>query len=219
MEDKVFLKVTPMKGVLGFKKKGKLSPRFVELFEILEQIGPVAYRLALPLSLSTIHDVFHVLMLRSPSSSPFFFLFEEVLALPAIRLSTRSYCNPSLYCKAPSIHRLSVKHVNHSYRRMKSLSFFNSFLLSISATFVVLHAATRGGRSSFHSWSPSPLQASHAFTSHFLVQVVIVCHSSRDLSNTSRSYSSESLLFFQVACEPIFNQPKSSSLLFSQAIS
>ncbi|KAL0549347.1 hypothetical protein IC582_013828 [Cucumis melo] len=59
--DKVFLKVAPMRGVLRFERRGKLSPRFVGPFEILERIGPVAYRLALPPSLSTVHDVFHVL--------------------------------------------------------------------------------------------------------------------------------------------------------------
>ncbi|KAL4016708.1 hypothetical protein IC575_024365 [Cucumis melo] len=62
--DKVFLKVAPMKGVLRFERRGKLSPRFVGPFEILERIDPVAYRLALPPSLSTVHDVFHVSMLR-----------------------------------------------------------------------------------------------------------------------------------------------------------
>ncbi|KAA0045487.1 hypothetical protein IC582_016192 [Cucumis melo] len=62
--DMVFLKVAPMKGVLRFEKKGKLSPRFVGPFEILERTGPVAYRLVLPPSLSIVHDVFHVSMLR-----------------------------------------------------------------------------------------------------------------------------------------------------------
>ncbi|KAL4022776.1 hypothetical protein IC575_016521 [Cucumis melo] len=62
--DMVFLKVAPMKGVMRFKKKGKLSPCFVRPFEILERIGPVAYRLALPPSFSIVHDVFHVPMLR-----------------------------------------------------------------------------------------------------------------------------------------------------------
>ncbi|KAA0033475.1 pol protein [Cucumis melo var. makuwa] len=62
--DKVFLKVAPMRGVLRFERRGKLSPRFVGPFEIVERIGPVAYRLALPPSLSTVHDVFHVSMLR-----------------------------------------------------------------------------------------------------------------------------------------------------------
>ncbi|KAA0056056.1 hypothetical protein IC582_013638 [Cucumis melo] len=62
--DMVFLKVAPMKGVLRFEKNGKLSPRFVGPVEILERIGPVAYRLALPPTFSAIHDVFHVSMLR-----------------------------------------------------------------------------------------------------------------------------------------------------------
>ncbi|KAL0544328.1 hypothetical protein IC582_019441 [Cucumis melo] len=68
--DKVFLKVAPMRGVLRFEKRGKLSPRFVGPFEILERIGLVAYRLALPPSLSTVHDVFHVSMLRKYVSDP-----------------------------------------------------------------------------------------------------------------------------------------------------
>ncbi|KAL0534150.1 hypothetical protein IC582_028434 [Cucumis melo] len=68
--DKVFLKVAPMKGVLRFARRGKLSPRFVGPFEILERIGPVAYRLALPPSLSTVHDVFHVSMLRKYVPDP-----------------------------------------------------------------------------------------------------------------------------------------------------
>ncbi|KAA0025885.1 ty3-gypsy retrotransposon protein [Cucumis melo var. makuwa] len=70
MGDMVFLKVAPVKGVLRFEKKGKLSPRFVGPFEILERIGPVAYRLALPPSLSTVHDVFHVSMLRKYVADP-----------------------------------------------------------------------------------------------------------------------------------------------------
>ncbi|KAL0559002.1 hypothetical protein IC582_003591 [Cucumis melo] len=68
--DRVFLKVAPMKGVLRFERRGKLSPRFVGPFEILERIGPVAYRLALPPSLSTVHDVFHVSMLRKYVPDP-----------------------------------------------------------------------------------------------------------------------------------------------------
>ncbi|KAL0546479.1 hypothetical protein IC582_016389 [Cucumis melo] len=68
--DKVFLKVAPMRGVLRFERRGKLSPRFVGPFEILERIGPVAYRLALSPSLSTVHDVFHVSMLRKYVPDP-----------------------------------------------------------------------------------------------------------------------------------------------------
>uniref|UniRef100_A0A2N9FG06 Reverse transcriptase domain-containing protein n=1 Tax=Fagus sylvatica TaxID=28930 RepID=A0A2N9FG06_FAGSY len=62
--DHVFLKVSPWKGVARFGKKGKLSPRYVGPFEILERVGPVAYQLALPPALSKIHDVFHVSALR-----------------------------------------------------------------------------------------------------------------------------------------------------------
>ena len=59
----MFLKVSPWKKILRFGRKGKLSPRFIGPFEILERVGPVAYRLALPLELAKLHDVFHVSML------------------------------------------------------------------------------------------------------------------------------------------------------------
>ena len=62
--DKVFLKVSPWRKVLRFGKKEKLSPRFIGPYEVLERIRPVAYRLALPLELAKLHDVFHVSMLR-----------------------------------------------------------------------------------------------------------------------------------------------------------
>ncbi|KAL0540033.1 hypothetical protein IC582_024261 [Cucumis melo] len=68
--DMVFLKIAPMKSVIRFEKKGKLSPHFVGPFEILEHIGPVAYRLALPLAFSAVHDVFHVFMLRKYVADP-----------------------------------------------------------------------------------------------------------------------------------------------------
>ncbi|TYJ98690.1 putative polyprotein [Cucumis melo var. makuwa] len=68
--DKVFLKVAPMKGVLRFEKKGKLSPRFIGLFEILKRVGSMAYCLALPSSLSTVHNVVHVSMFRTYVTNP-----------------------------------------------------------------------------------------------------------------------------------------------------
>ena len=58
------LKVSPWKEVLCFGKRGKLSPRFVGPFKILERIGKQAYRLELPEELSGIHNVFHVGYLR-----------------------------------------------------------------------------------------------------------------------------------------------------------
>ena len=70
MGDHVFLKVSPTKGVRRFGIKGKLSPRFVGPFKILERIGVVAYRLALPPSLDKVHNIFHVSMLRKCVSDP-----------------------------------------------------------------------------------------------------------------------------------------------------
>jgi hypothetical protein len=62
--DDVYLKVSPMKGVSRFRIKGKLAPRYIGPFPILEQCGPVAYRLQLPETLSAIHNVFHVSQLK-----------------------------------------------------------------------------------------------------------------------------------------------------------
>ncbi|GJY05655.1 reverse transcriptase domain-containing protein [Tanacetum coccineum] len=62
--DRVMLKVSPWKGVVHFGKKGKLAPRYVGPFKILERIGPVAYRLRLPEELSGVHDTFHVSTLK-----------------------------------------------------------------------------------------------------------------------------------------------------------
>ncbi|GJS79805.1 hypothetical protein Tco_0729686 [Tanacetum coccineum] len=62
--DQMLLKVSPWKGAIRFGKKGKLAPRYVRPFEILERIGPIAYRLRLPQELSNIHDTFHVSNLK-----------------------------------------------------------------------------------------------------------------------------------------------------------
>ncbi|GJT92602.1 putative reverse transcriptase domain-containing protein [Tanacetum coccineum] len=62
--DQVLLKVSPWKGVIHFRKKGKLAPRYVGPFEILERVDPVAYRLRLPEELSSVHDTFHMSNLK-----------------------------------------------------------------------------------------------------------------------------------------------------------
>ena len=64
--DHIYLKVMPKRGVVRFGKRGKLSPRLIGPFEILERVGPIAYRLALPPSMSGVHEVFHVSMLHAP---------------------------------------------------------------------------------------------------------------------------------------------------------
>ena len=74
-EDKVFLKVSLWRKILRFRKKGKPSPRFIEPYEILERIEPVAYRLALSPELAKLYNVFHVSMLRR-------YLYDESHILP-----------------------------------------------------------------------------------------------------------------------------------------
>jgi hypothetical protein len=60
----VYLKVSPMSGLHHFKVRGKLAPRFVGPFKILEKRGEVAYQLELPPQLSDMHDVFHMSQLK-----------------------------------------------------------------------------------------------------------------------------------------------------------
>ena len=63
MGDHIFLKVMPKRGVVRFGKRGKLAPRYIWPFKILERVGIFVYQLALPSSLSGVHEVFHVSML------------------------------------------------------------------------------------------------------------------------------------------------------------
>ncbi|XP_059289009.1 uncharacterized protein LOC132042503 [Lycium ferocissimum] len=68
--DKVFLKVSPMKGVICFGKKGKLIPHYIGPYEITKRVGKVAYELRLPAEMSMVHLVFHILMLRLYKPDP-----------------------------------------------------------------------------------------------------------------------------------------------------
>ena len=68
--DHVFLKVMPKRRVVKIGKQGKLLLRYIRPFEILERVGTVAYRLALPPSLSDVHAVFHVSMLWKYTPDP-----------------------------------------------------------------------------------------------------------------------------------------------------
>ncbi|XP_017985366.1 PREDICTED: uncharacterized protein LOC108663957 [Theobroma cacao] len=70
-----------MKGVIRLVKRGKLNPRYVGPFHIIERIGPVAYRLELPAELDWIHNVFHVSMLKKYVPDP-----SHILEAPPIEL-------------------------------------------------------------------------------------------------------------------------------------
>ncbi|GJU75975.1 putative nucleotidyltransferase, ribonuclease H [Tanacetum coccineum] len=73
--DKVMLKVSPWKGVVRFGKRGKLNPRYVGPFKVLEKVGEVAYKLELPEGLSRVHNTFHVSNLKKCHA-------DEPLAVP-----------------------------------------------------------------------------------------------------------------------------------------
>jgi hypothetical protein len=60
----IYLKVSPMRGLRRSKVRGKLAPRFIRPFKILEKRGELAYQLELPPQLSDVHDVFHVSQLK-----------------------------------------------------------------------------------------------------------------------------------------------------------
>jgi hypothetical protein len=62
--DFVYLKVSPMRGTRRFMVKGKLAPRYLRPFKIIDRKGQVAYQLELPSQLSEVHDVFHVPQLK-----------------------------------------------------------------------------------------------------------------------------------------------------------
>ncbi|GKB51143.1 putative reverse transcriptase domain-containing protein [Tanacetum coccineum] len=86
--EKVLLKVSPWKGVVRFVKRSKLSPRYVGPFEIVERVGPVAYRLRLPQELVGVHDTFHVSNLKK--------CLADVFAVRKLEKEDGFLCNISL---------------------------------------------------------------------------------------------------------------------------
>ena len=75
--DHVYLKVSPTKGVQRFGVKGKLAPRYIGPYEIMEKCGPVAYRVQLPDKLSAIHNIFHVSQLKKCVKPPYQVIEQE----------------------------------------------------------------------------------------------------------------------------------------------
>nr|XP_009779826.1 PREDICTED: uncharacterized protein LOC104228966 [Nicotiana sylvestris] len=105
--DKVFLRVSPMKGMMWFGKRGKLSPRFIGPYEILDRVGAVAYHLALLPELYFIHPVFHVSMLRKCISDS-----SQVLEAPTIPLDEKlSYEEESMAIVDRQVRKLRSKEI------------------------------------------------------------------------------------------------------------
>ncbi|WMV28751.1 hypothetical protein MTR67_022136 [Solanum verrucosum] len=80
-DDWVYLKVSPMKGVMRFGKKGKLSPRYIGPYRIAKRIGNVAYELELPQELEVVHPVFHISMLKKCIGDPSLILPTESIKI------------------------------------------------------------------------------------------------------------------------------------------
>ena len=84
MGDFVYLKVSPFRGLKRFNVRGKLAPRYIGPFKVIDRKGVVAYQLELPSQLSGIHDVFHVSQLKKCLRAP-----KE--QLPLVELNIRDY--------------------------------------------------------------------------------------------------------------------------------
>ena len=81
VDDMVFLRISPRKSVLRFGNRGELSPRYIGPYRIVERIGEVTYRLEFPLELDSIHDVFHVFILRKYIPDPSHVLTEQLVEI------------------------------------------------------------------------------------------------------------------------------------------
>ncbi|XP_038896462.1 uncharacterized protein LOC120084722 [Benincasa hispida] len=79
--ERVFLRLSQWKEILRFGRKGKLSPRYIEPYEIVERVGPATYRLQLSMELGHIHEVFHVSMLRKYVPDPMHILATQPVQL------------------------------------------------------------------------------------------------------------------------------------------
>jgi hypothetical protein len=108
VEDFVYLKVSHTKGVQRFGIKGKLAPRYIGPYEIVEACGPVAYKLRLPPKMSAIHNVFHVSQLKKCVRLP-----TEIMAEPEVEilpdLSYQEYPSKVLDYKERSTRAKSIK--------------------------------------------------------------------------------------------------------------
>nr|GEY94656.1 putative reverse transcriptase domain-containing protein [Tanacetum cinerariifolium] len=103
--DRVMLKVSPWKGMIRFRKRGKLSPRYIGPFKILSRIGPVAYKLDLPQELHEIHNTFYVSNLKKCLAHK-----ELVILLDEVKIDDKFH----FIEKPVEIMDREVKHLKHS---------------------------------------------------------------------------------------------------------
>ncbi|XP_042396452.1 uncharacterized protein LOC121986553 [Zingiber officinale] len=117
-DNHVFVKIAPMKGVMRFGRKGKLSPRFIGPFEILERVGALAYRVAFPPNLAGVHNVFHISMLRKYMSNPSHVLnFEPLQLTPNLSYEerpTQILSRQERRLRNKVIKMIKVRWLNHS---------------------------------------------------------------------------------------------------------
>ncbi|CAN4115603.1 unnamed protein product [Withania somnifera] len=105
--DKVFFRVSPMRGVMRFGRRGKLSPGFIGPYEILERVGEVAYRLALPPILLAVHPVFHVSMLRRYMPDESHVIQEDLVRLD----ESRSFVEEPVRILAKEVRKLRSREI------------------------------------------------------------------------------------------------------------
>jgi hypothetical protein len=81
VDDHVYLRVSPMKGVRRFSIKGKLAPRYIDPYPIIDRYEPTSYQVELPAKLSGVHNVFHVSKLKRCLKSPADVIIEDTIPL------------------------------------------------------------------------------------------------------------------------------------------
>jgi hypothetical protein len=77
--DRIYLRVSPMKGVHRFGIKGKLAPRYIGLYPIIDKYGPTSYQVELPAKLSGVYNVFHVSQLKRCLKPPTDVVLEDTI--------------------------------------------------------------------------------------------------------------------------------------------
>src|SRR3954463_1375571 len=111
LNEKAYLRVSPLKGTQRFGIKGKLAPRYIEPFRILAKRGQVSYQLELPPHLCRVHDVFHVSQLRRCFKDPIHEVDHETLDLQD-ELSYREYPIRILDSAERVTHHKKIKFLN-----------------------------------------------------------------------------------------------------------